>query len=278
MLVFQTDWDHIKDGCKRAGFESNWLVEVVAEINLYLPDDWRLTRSKNNFRIDIVAEHSATLVGFGFRVNGDEILNIIDSVHKKEFIDVVDLREKQANKKGKLDASLKKKNPEALVPNLYFFRPCPPDSITPLFARQYERLKKKGSDLWAGDQYHRIHPLTKSGLDLLHFRWVRWDINGNVEFAETVRPEYHGKDYWNIKPLKDNIKRTSAENYKKQYFKILENEQVAPPEPAEKPSIPYEIEYKFLVPSTPDEAHLVFQTIEDNIRETGFTISKVPKR
>lgn len=68
MLVFQRNWEeHIKEyWCKRAGIEFKWLVEVVAEINLYLPDDWRLTRSTNNFRIQIVADHAATLVGHGY--------------------------------------------------------------------------------------------------------------------------------------------------------------------------------------------------------------------
>ena len=57
MLVFQKDWSHLEDRCKtRVGIAPDWFIQIVAEINLYLPNDWRLTRSKNNFFIQVVAQ------------------------------------------------------------------------------------------------------------------------------------------------------------------------------------------------------------------------------
>lgn len=280
MLVFQRNWEeHIKeDGCKRAGIEFKWLVEVVAEINSYLPDDWRLTRSTNNFRIQIVADHSATLVGHGYRTKGDDILNIIDSVHKKEFFDVFDVRKKTGKSKGKIDRSFKRKNPEVLVPNLYFFRPCPANSFSPLFARQYERRKKGKGGAWVGDEYHRIHPLTKAGLDLSHFRWVRWNMNGDVSFVETVDPQYHGQNYWNIKGLKSDKKRTSREVYISKYHQILENEGIIPPQPAERNPSPYEPEYKFFIHGNESDAHTAFGLIPELIEGSDFSINDFDRK
>ena len=87
MLVFHLNWEeHIKNnpekGCKRAGIDFKWLVEVVAEINLYLPDDWRMTRSTNNFRINIVSKNNAVaLVGYSYRTEGGKILSLWVSSH-----------------------------------------------------------------------------------------------------------------------------------------------------------------------------------------------------
>jgi hypothetical protein len=68
MLVFQKNWkNHIqRDGCNRADISFKWLVEAVVEINRYLPDDWRMTRSTNNFRIKIVADQSVIIVGYSY--------------------------------------------------------------------------------------------------------------------------------------------------------------------------------------------------------------------
>ena len=87
------------------------------------------------------------------------------------------------------------------------------NSVSPLFARQYERRKKGKGVAWVGDEYHRIHPLTKAGLDLSHFCWVRWNMNGDVSFVETVDPQYHGQNYWTVKELKSDKKRASREVY-----------------------------------------------------------------
>src|SRR3990172_5922465 len=91
MLIFQKDWQHILDGCNRAGIEPQWLLSMVAEINLYLPEDWRLTRSGDNFGIQIVADKEVVLVGQSYRIREDKILEIIDSVFLPQFFDKYDL-------------------------------------------------------------------------------------------------------------------------------------------------------------------------------------------
>ncbi|MFH1930168.1 MAG: nucleoside hydrolase [Pseudomonadota bacterium] len=282
MLVFQRNWEeHIKEyGCKRAGIEFKWLVEVVSEINRYLPDDWRLTRSSNNFRIQIVPDHAATLVGYSYLTQGDKVLHIIDTVHPIGFIDKDDIRHKTGKSKGRVDRSVKCDNTDTIKPNLYFYRPCPAGFTSPLFARQYERIKEGKGAIPAGDEYHRIHPLTRAGLDLAHFRWVRWTINGYVGPVDTVDPGYHGKDYWILKkkPLKDNKKRTSPEVYIQDYHRIIENEGIAFPQSADSKSSPYEIEYKFTVPGTKGDAYTAFRLIPELIVESNFFIDDFDKK
>ena len=281
MLVFQKNWkDHIADyGCKRAGIGFPWLVEAVAEINCHLPVDWRLTRTANNFRIEIVSDQSVILVGFGYRRRDGTILNIIDSVHPKGFVDIVDLKHhQQGGKRMSLNAATKRSLPETLAPNLYYFRPCPDDSITPLFARQYERVKKGKDGEFVGDQYHRIHPLTRSGLDLTHFRWVRWTINGDVTPVESPSPQYHGKDFWKIKPIEAETLRGPAEDYLTEYDAILKQCKIQPPPMQVMEPSPYEIEYKLLVSGTPENARAVFELVPDVIRENGLIIADEDSR
>ena len=92
MLVFQKNWKHIEERCARAEVSFEWLLNIVAEINLYLPDDWRLTRSTNNFRIDVVADSHVVLVGSSFIGKGEGIIHIIDSVFPKNYFDNIDLQ------------------------------------------------------------------------------------------------------------------------------------------------------------------------------------------
>ena len=88
MLVFQSNWQHIKDRCcERAGMDPRWLVTLVAEINLYLPDDWRMTRRGNHFRVQVVGAASPALVGFSYRTDEDHVLHIIQSVFTKDMFD-----------------------------------------------------------------------------------------------------------------------------------------------------------------------------------------------
>ena len=281
MLVFQKDWkNHIEDyGCTRAKVSFTWLVEAVAEINRYLPDDWRLTRSTNNFRIEIVSDQSVILVGFGYRLKDGKILNIIDSVHPKGFVDIVDLNHhQQGGKKLRLGASTKRSLPETLTPNLYFFRPCPDDSDSPLFARQYERVKKGKNGEFVGNQFHRIHPLTRAGLDLTHFRWVLWTISGDVSPVEAPYPEYHGKDFWEIKPIAAEKLRGSPEKYLTEYDAILKHCNIQPSPLRQKYPSPYEIEYKLLAPGSAENAHVVFNIVPEAIKEFGLTIADQDKR
>ena len=45
-------------------------------------------------------------------------------------------------------------------------------------------------------QYHRIHPIIKTGVDQDHYRWVKWDIHGNIEFVPQPALGYRGKTFW----------------------------------------------------------------------------------
>ncbi len=242
-------WEPITKFKVRAGNDVSKMLDIITEINLYLPDDWRLTRSKNNFSI-LVSPSSGDpyiLKGNSFRVDGHEILHIIDSIFKPGFFDQYDLRAAGIGRTASIDRKIKRENPDILVPNLYFFQPRPDDSASPLFARQYEKIKlnKKGQPL--GTQYHRIHPLYKWGLDLDHFRWVKWDINGNVQYADYPEEDYHGADYWIIPSLKNEDLRGKKEDYLNNFSKLLQEHNIQKPAPPHKVSTPYEYEYKFLV-------------------------------
>lgn len=117
MLVLQRNADHVlNDGCKRAGVDPKWLLEVIAEINLFVPDDWRLTRTTNNFRIRIVSHPCATFVGSCYRTHGDNILHIIDSLHLPGFHDCKDLRKRQHEFNKKITSNVKKKIRKFLFP------------------------------------------------------------------------------------------------------------------------------------------------------------------
>ncbi|MEE4356579.1 MAG: CYTH domain-containing protein [Desulfococcaceae bacterium] len=280
MLVFQKNTDHIlEDGCIRADMDPRWLVEVIAEMNLYLPDDWRLTRTRSNFRIQIVSHQSATLVGSCFRTEQDEILHIIDSLHLKHFHDCVDLRNRPEKIRGRVN---RKEHPDVITPNLYFFRPGPEGFSSPLFARQYERIRIKKDGSKAGDQYHRIHPLTRAGLDLEHFMWIRWTVSGQVSVVESPDPSYHGKDYWMIDPLETDSKRGNRAAYLRTYESVLKKYRITLPEAAEKAATPYETEFKFLAGENEKDAAAVFDLITEALEKgtefTGFTVSDQDRR
>lgn len=278
MLVFQIDGEHIEDRCERVGIKDpKWLYKVVTEINNYLPKDWRLTRTENNFRIQVVAEHMAALVGFCYRCTDDEIIQIIDTILIKHYFDKIDAKVILNDPQKKITREDEKENPELFTPNLYFFYPCPDDSTSPLFARQYEKIKRGKDGEKVDDQFHRIHPLTKAGLDIEHFRWVHWAINGDVKFVDAVDPTYHGKDYWEIPLLKDTLERGGREYYIDQYWKTLNKAQIVAPQQAERAPSPYEIEYKFLIPGSEEDAYALFSLIEeefsqDNVAIEGFKI------
>ena len=46
-----------------------------------------MTRSSNNFRIQVVGKDTPALIGRSYRAYGDEVLHIIDSVFEKGFFD-----------------------------------------------------------------------------------------------------------------------------------------------------------------------------------------------
>jgi len=274
MLVFQRDWKHIEDGCKRAGIETKWLLEIVAETNLYLPEDWRLTRSNNNFIIQIVSRrHTPALIGTCYLLDNDNMLHVIDTIFLKGWFDKYDVQTAMGQYQGKITLSKKKKHPEIIIPNLYFFRPCPDNSISPLFARQYEKIKEDKDGEAVGDQYHRIHPLTKAGLDIEHFRWILWKTNGDISFTDTVNTDYHGKDYWMVPSLEADRKRGTFHTYQSNYRSLLQKYGITQSQTQEKLLTAYETEYKFTVPGTQDDAYCTFQLVNSIIETTDITIT-----
>lgn len=254
-----------------------WLIAIVAEINRFLPDDWLMTRSGNNFRIQVVSTRgNCALVGHSFKINdGKGVLSIIDTIFAKGFFDSEDIRIVNKDKDFiSVDRNVKARHSEIMIPNLYFFQPCPDDSLSPLFARQSERIKLDEKNNPVGTQYHRIHPLTRSGLDFEHFRWVKWDIIGNIDLIDYPDKGYHGKDYWVIPDLKDQPDRDNSEdNYIEQYEKIISEHLVAEPERKEGffPA-PYEREVKFSFKGDIGAFNKLIPKIEEKIKESGFSV------
>ena len=253
MLFFQKDSKHIFDRFQERFpeiFEKDpaWLAKVVAEINLYLPDDWRLTRNTHNFRIQVMGKNMPALMGHSLRLKDGRILHRINSVFKQNFADE-----------------------DARNPNLYFYYPRPEDSVTPLYARQYEKVKTGPDGQEMRDEYHRIHPLTKVGLDLEHFRWIHWDPDKEIaRDVNLVDPEYHGRDYWIVPPLSDPSGKRLGE-FIRNYHKLLDQFEVVlmPPERA---PYPHEIEYKFLLPPVQREARRIFGGIREILPDLGFQV------
>lgn len=267
-------WEPIHKFKDRVGNDAAQLLEAIAEINLYLPDDWRMTRRENQFCILVVpaSGNSYKLVGRSYRLNDSTILHIIESVFKPHFFDQYDLRAagEEAGRKG-VDRNLKVNNPEIIQPNLYFFQPSPDDSASPLFARQYEKIKLDVRGKPAGRQYHRIHPLHKWGLDLDHYKWVKWDINGNVQFIDYPEPGYHGKDYWLIPSLEGEQRRGRKDEYVTLLHDLMREFNVTMPQPPELSPTPYEQEYKLLAPAAAGQPTDIFKRAKEILKVNGLT-------
>lgn len=252
---------------ERTHLEPASLLRTVAEINLYLPDDWRLTRRRNDFRIQVVDPAGCyALVGESFRYGDDDgVLHIVDTVLSPQMADEPRIRGEKL-----------KQQPELLVPNLYFFRPTPDDAPGPLFARQYEKMRIGKNKQPVGDQYHRVHPLTKGGLDTDHYRWLRWDTTGHVEFVNFPDPAYHGKDYWVVPKLNATGKRADAADYIEALDTLLSDYRISSPELPEARPTPYEVEHKLLCPQ-PLQGTDVLAAVRESIGHLGWQIEHESK-
>jgi len=278
MLVFSKSFEndgswHIEKRCReRCGKPIEWLLEIIAEINRYLPADWRMTRSRNNFRIQFKADVEGSLVGHSYRLENGDIMHIVDTVFSKGFTDrPIMLHTTRGKKLKPMNNAHKKENSQEIVPNLYFFRPVPENFTSPLFARQYEKIRKSEKHGLAGDQYHRIHPLTRSGLDLARFLWVRWTTNGDLEIKPAAE-EYHGKNYWDIPALKREKNRSPQETYLQNYISEMKKYEIVNFEPDLRKT-GTAVEYKFAVPEAAHhEAELIFQKIESYLLDVDFTV------
>lgn len=245
-----------------------WFLSVLAEINCYLPDDWRMTKSSNNFRIQVITSHDhLSLMGYSFkRKHHKGIINIIDTILYKHYYDI----NEASNNKEKIGKKSKIKNPELIQPNLYYFQPRPEDSFSPLFARQYERVRYNKNNVLTGTQYHRIHPLTKEGLDLEHYKWVKWDINGNIEFVDYPDAEYHGKNYWLIPDLESQSNRTREEEYLEQYENYIKKYEIDNTQMNTVTPPPAEREFKFTSQGSKEEFNSLLEDIKNYLENENF--------
>lgn len=230
-------------------------VRIVADINEYLPHDWRMTASDREFRILVSCQNIFfSLIGWSYRYEGG-IIHIIDSV---------------------LSASMPVSNApkgEDIHPNLYYIMPRPDYSSSPLFARQFEKTK------WVDNielriQYHRIHPLTKSGIDPDHFHWARWNAkSGEIEPVAYPEKDYHGKNYWSLEELAHSGGRCkNIEPYLNKYNDIIEKHLKVMPQPPEKPCS-YEPEHKLYHNNMTDKALTELITLcRNGLVNLGFSI------
>lgn len=253
------------------------LLLIIEEINLYLPDDWRMTRTKNNFRVFVQIERkgdleSFVLAGRSFRQADGRILHSIETVLKPEYLDSVDREDLVAKsdinalpKKNRHDAydQIRMDHPDLVRPNLYFLKPRLDDCSSPLFARQYERVFKDDT-LY---EFHRIHPLTKNGVDRSKFRWIRWSCYGEAKLVKSPSPEAHGRDYWKVSQIGFEKATKMIHNHKR----LLEEHNIIMQQ-GEVPGGPFEVEYKLLFRGEPSERQSIFDAAEQIIRKTGVTI------
>jgi len=202
------------------------------------------------------------------------IVSIIDTVLKPSYVDTKEIKSITGKVRvGSLNKHLKKAYPTP--PNLYYFFPAPQNSSSPLYARQYEKVKLVKRDEFAGDQFHRIHPLTKSGLDLEHFYWVRWSINGDVNFVDDIDPAYHGKDYWIVPDLKEDKKRGGYHQYAAHYNDLFNKYSIPRANASLGPfhsGVKYETEYKLLIPGGHNAYNDTEQLVRVVLDEKGFKI------
>ena len=276
MLVFAEDYideygkksglQHILERyVERGGPDPEILLTSVAEINRHLPDDWRMTRATNNFRVQIIAEGSSPyLVGYSRRAPDGEILHIVHTVLAKDHFDSHDAEKEGISPTKRIDRGDRRRHPKIVVPNLYYFRPCPEFSKTPLFARQFEKVPESPGD----DQFHRIHGLTKTGLDPDHYLWIRWTIDGDVEFVDHPDPNYHGQNYWLIPWMKKVDVQRCKENYERKLHEYNINPTPPPSIPAAIPR--YESEFKFFIKDVDEE--ITVRPVLEFIEKRGFSV------
>ncbi len=253
------------------------LLLIIQEINLYLPSDWRLTRSKNNFRVYVqiagkIDLENFVLAGRSFRQDNGNILHIIDTVLKPEYLDNIDretlFSKDDINALPKRERSdaynrILMSHPDLVRPNLYFIKPQLDDCPGPLFARQYERVFNNDTQC----EYHRIHPLTKNGIDPKIFRWIRWTCFGEATFVKTPHSNSHGRDYWRV----PHIGFEKAAKTVKQHKHLLEEHNINMVD-GEHPNDPYEIEYKLLYTGDPNSRQSVFDIAGQLINKSGLFV------
>jgi hypothetical protein len=261
--------DHALDRCaERAGRDAAWLLQTINQINNHLPDDWRMTRASNNFRV-LVRDAGISIVGRSFRVGQGETLHITDTVLMDSHFDQVGIPDDvtRVTQRVRMQHGL-------MAPNLYLLRPTPDGFASPLFARQYEKVRMRHDGKPTGDEYHRLHPLTRDGLDPMHWLWVRFTVQGDVEFVDHPGSDYHGRDYWDTPELTREAGRGKAADYRRRYDQQLRLHGVSESAPPSLPDDPYVPELKLIIAAGRAGTAGVVGQIKQAVRDLGWTVGR----
>lgn len=206
LLINPENEHHIKQRLLERSEEEvtlRWFYDLLQMINDYLPVDWRFGVRSDEFLIRTVGDKSVTMIGETYKAfsSPDKFIHLIKTVLPMGgFV---------KGERFELDEDFGKVI--AQRPNLYvlefieerrinnyikkkWFYP-----VSPLAVRQYEKINLNQTDITY--QYHRVHPLTKKGISLNSFGWVRWYQNGKIEWGPNIYPEleWRGESYWKIK-------------------------------------------------------------------------------
>ena len=269
IVIASSKEDHIRERVEARGGGADlvWLYRAVAEINRYLPDDWRLMRYQNTFCVRIAGKYNFNLAGRSFLSGrGDEIVHLIFTVLELHMFDLGDI-ETQAWF-GVDENEIKKFKKTVPRPNLYYFSPqfryTGHDS--PVWARQYEK-RCPGKEY----EYHRLHPLTRDGLDQGISIWTRWDNKaGEIKRVSEPEADFHGEDYWRLRDLSESNLMGNADERLGIYEKRLQ--EVAKVSPAtEDHARVTEYEYKFITIDThkkPSSEEIIKEIEKNNYNRT----------
>ncbi|EFI34758.1 hypothetical protein Dthio_PD2134 [Desulfonatronospira thiodismutans ASO3-1] len=185
MLIFAAQsMDHIVQRLSERGhgMQIRELSSYLAEINQYLPRDWRIKASKNSFFVRIQKDLPFNLVGKSYICsNSIDVIHFILTAFKIEFDDLKNIP------KGV-------EIPSVCRPNLYYFQKPFPYSghLSPLWARQAEKYAPE--DIF---EYHLVKPLTSKGVVPGISMWLQFHtLNGTITRVPEPPDYTHHKSYW----------------------------------------------------------------------------------
>lgn len=172
------------------------IYQIVKTINDYLPDDWRLGYHSNDFIIRTFGKVSLTFCGETSRSasNSEKFYHVVKTVLPKGGFAIGE-RENNDSDNNRTESGR---------PNLYVMEIDNTTSdylrkkwfypVSPLCARQYEKINPDQDY-----EFHRIHPITKGGIKLDQWGWIKWwHKTGEAKWCPNIQPEYgwFGKNYW----------------------------------------------------------------------------------
>lgn len=202
ILVHPKNEEHIINRLQeRVGpVAQKWLYEILFLLNEFVPDDWRLGNKGNEFIIRVVGERNATLFGQSLRgaKNPDKIYHVVKTILPPGgFIkELIKDEDRLNSEEARIFASR---------PNLYLAEMPTKHSffmVSPVAARQYEKINPNQTNE-PKYEFHRVHPLYKTGLDLRNFGWVKWFQNGEIELNVNPESGWHVKSYWLLEGMID---------------------------------------------------------------------------